>query len=175
REAEQALAYIDMAREQLLARRIQVKGEIQVGGMIEVPAAALCLNHFIRYLDFVSIGTNDLIQYALAVDRVDHQVAHLYDPLHPAVLRLIYEIITQATKANVPVSVCGEMAGDIRLTRLLIGMGLTQFSMHPSQLLDIKELILKSNHEACKKQVRSIVRGFEPTRIEKAMKQLHTD
>lgn len=175
REAEQALAYIDMAREQLAAKRIYIKGEVQIGGMIEVPAAALCLTHFLKYLDFVSIGTNDLIQYALAVDRVDHQVAHLYDPLHPAVLRLIYEIITQANKANVPVSVCGEMAGDIRLTRLLLGMGLTQFSMHPSQLLDIKELLLKTDFEACKKQVRSIVRGFEPARIEKAMKQLHAD
>lgn len=175
REAEQALAYIDMAREQLAAKRIHIKGEVEIGGMIEVPAAALCLTHFLKYLDFVSIGTNDLIQYALAVDRVDHQVAHLYDPLHPAVLRLIYEIISQANKANVPVSVCGEMAGDIRLTRLLLGMGLTQYSMHPSQLLDIKELLLKTDFEACKKQVRSIVRGFEPARIEKAMKQLHAD
>lgn len=175
REAEQALAYVDMAREQLAAKRIYVKGKVQIGGMIEVPAAALCLNHFLKYLDFVSIGTNDLIQYTLAVDRVDHQVAHLYDPLHPAVLRLIYEIITQADKADVPVSVCGEMAGDLRLTRLLLGMGLTQYSMHPSQLLDIKELLLKTDFEACRKQVRSIVRGFEPARIEKAMKQLLAD
>lgn len=172
REAQQALAYIDLAREQLASRRIYVKTEVPIGGMIEVPAAALTMGHFVRYLDFVSIGTNDLIQYALAVDRVDHQVAHLYDPLHPAILRLVYEVITQAEKAEVPVSVCGEMAGDVRLTRLLLGMGLVNFSMHTSQLLDVKELLLKTDFETVQKQVKSMTRSFEPEKIEKLMKQL---
>ena len=141
--------------------------------MIEVPAAALALPLFLKYLDFISIGTNDLIQYTLAVDRVDHQVAHLYDPLHPAILRLIFEIITCANKANVPISVCGEMAGDVRLTRLLLGMGLAQYSMHTSQLLDVKELLLKTHYEPTQKLVKKITRGFEPEKIEEVMRQLH--
>ncbi|HEX5487283.1 MAG TPA: putative PEP-binding protein, partial [Limnobacter sp.] len=123
-------------------------------------------------LDFVSIGTNDLIQYVLAVDRVDHQVAHLYDPLHPAILRLVYEVIQAANKAQAPVSVCGEMAGDIRLTRLLLGMGLTQYSMHPAQLLDVKELLLKTDFDATQKLVKRIVRGFDPDKIEEVMREL---
>jgi phosphotransferase system enzyme I (PtsI) len=123
----------------------------------------------------VSIGTNDLIQYTLAVDRVDHQVAHLYDPLHPAVLRLVYEVISSAEKAGVPVSVCGEMAGDIRLTRLLLGMGLTQYSMHPSQLLDVKELLLKTDFEATQKLVKKVTRTFDIDKIDALMRQLHED
>ncbi len=174
-EVEQALIYIQLAYEQLAARKIYVKHKVQIGGMIEVPAAALSLTHFLRFLDFISIGTNDLIQYTLAVDRVDHQVAHLYDPLHPAILRLIYEVIAQADKNQIPVSVCGEMAGDLRLTRLLLGMGLTLFSMHPSQLLDIKELLLKTEFDTTQKLVRSICRGFEPEKIAKVMTQLAVD
>jgi phosphoenolpyruvate-protein phosphotransferase (PTS system enzyme I) len=175
RETQQALAYIAMAREQLIERRIQVSQAVPIGGMIEVPAAALSLPHFLKHLNYVSIGTNDLIQYTLAVDRVDHQVAHLYDPLHPAVLRLVYEVITTAQKAGAEVSVCGEMAGDIRLTRLLLGMGLTQYSMHPSQLLDVKELLLKSNFESTQKQVKRQMRHFEIDKIDTLMRQLHAD
>jgi phosphoenolpyruvate-protein phosphotransferase (PTS system enzyme I) len=175
RETKQALAYIDMAREQLLERRFQANQAVPIGGMIEVPAAALSLPHFLSYLDYVSIGTNDLIQYTLAVDRVDHQVAHLYDPLHPAVLRLVYEVISSAEKAGVPVSVCGEMAGDIRLTRLLLGMGLTQYSMHPSQLLDVKELLLKTDFEATQKLVKKVTRTFDIDKIDALMRQLHED
>ena len=175
RETRQALAYIDMAREQLLERRFQANQAVPIGGMIEVPAAALSLPHFLSYLDYVSIGTNDLIQYTLAVDRVDHQVAHLYDPLHPAVLRLVYEVISSAEKAGVPVSVCGEMAGDIRLTRLLLGMGLTQYSMHPSQLLDVKELLLKTDFEATQKLVKKVTRTFDIDKIDALMRQLHED
>jgi phosphotransferase system enzyme I (PtsI) len=175
RETKQALAYIDMAREQLLERRFQVTQAVPVGGMIEVPATALSLPHFLKYLDYVSIGTNDLIQYTLAVDRVDHQVAHLYDPLHPAVLRLVFEVISSAEKAGVPVSVCGEMAGDIRLTRLLLGMGLTQYSMHPSQLLDVKELLLKTDFEATQKLVKKVTRTFDIDKIDALMRQLHED
>ncbi|WP_288108167.1 phosphoenolpyruvate--protein phosphotransferase [Limnobacter sp.] len=171
-ETQQALTYIDMAREQLLERRFQLGEPVPVGGMVEVPAVALSMPCFLKYLDFVSIGTNDLIQYVLAVDRVDHQVAHLYDPLHPAILRLVYEVIQAANKAQAPVSVCGEMAGDIRLTRLLLGMGLTQYSMHPAQLLDVKELLLKTDFDATQKLVKRIVRGFDPDKIEEVMREL---
>ena len=164
-----------MAREQLLERRFQANQAVPVGGMIEVPAAALSLPHFLNYLDYVSIGSNDLIQYTLAVDRVDHQVAHLYDPLHPAILRLVYEIISSADKAGVPVSVCGEMAGDVRLTRLLLGMGLTQYSMHPSQLLDVKELLLKTDFATTQKLVKKITRTFDIDKIDELMGQLRND
>jgi phosphotransferase system enzyme I (PtsI) len=175
KEAQQALYYIDMAKQQLADRRVQAAASVPIGGMIEVPAAALSLMSFLKYLNFVSIGTNDLIQYTLAVDRADHQVAHLYDPLHPAVLRLMYEVITLAQKAGVDVSVCGEMAGDVRLTRLLLGMGLTQYSMHPSQLLDVKELLLKTSYEVTQKLVKRQMRNFELDKIELLVRQLHTD
>ena len=108
---------------------------IEIGGMIEIPAAALALPIFMRRLNFLSIGTNDLIQYTLAIDRTDDAVAHLYDPLHPAVLTLVAGTIQTATRGGIPVAVCGEMAGDLQLTRLLLGLGLRNFSMHPSQLL----------------------------------------
>jgi phosphoenolpyruvate-protein kinase (PTS system EI component) len=112
--------------------------------MIEIPAAALALGVFLQKLDFLSIGTNDLIQYTLAIDRTDEAVAHLYDPLHPAVLRLIAHTIQAAQRAGLPVAVCGEMAGDPKLTRLLLGMGLRQFSMHPAQILEVKQEVLMS-------------------------------
>lgn len=174
-ETQQSLAYIRMAQEQLSERRIHLPGGVPVGGMVEVPAVALSLPYFLKHLDFASIGTNDLIQYVLAVDRVDHQVAHLYDPLHPAILRLVSEIISSSHKAQVPVSVCGEMAGDVRLTRLLLGMGLTQYSMHSSQLLDVKELLLKTEFEPTQKLVRRITRGFDPAKIESVMRELYED
>jgi phosphotransferase system enzyme I (PtsI) len=112
--------------------------------MIEVPAAAVCADQFARYMDFLSIGTNDLIQYTLAIDRVDDEVNYLFDPLHPAVLTLIHYTIRAGQKANIPVSLCGEMAGDARYTRLLLGLGLTEFSMHPTGLLEIKKVIQDS-------------------------------
>jgi phosphotransferase system enzyme I (PtsI) len=112
--------------------------------MIEIPAAALALPMFVRRMDFLSIGTNDLIQYTLAIDRVDYEVAHLYNPLHPAVLQLIGMTIAAGQKAGIDVAVCGEMAGDIKLTRLLLGMGLREFSMHPAQLLSVKQEILNA-------------------------------
>jgi phosphotransferase system enzyme I (PtsI) len=113
--------------------------------MIEIPAAALALPMFVKRMDFLSIGTNDLIQYTLAIDRVDYEVAHLYNPLHPAVLQLIAHDHRRRQKAGIDVAVCGEMAGDIKLTRLLLGMGLREFSMHPAQLLAVKQEILNSD------------------------------
>jgi len=131
-EIDQTLSMIEQAKQQLRDRKQKFDEDIPVGAMIEIPAAALALPLFIKRLDFLSIGTNDLIQYTLAIDRVDHEVAHLYDPLHPAVLFLLSTVISQGRKAGIPVSVCGEMAGDLKWTRLLLGMGLLEFSMHPS-------------------------------------------
>ncbi|MEE8208233.1 MAG: phosphoenolpyruvate--protein phosphotransferase [Nitrosomonadaceae bacterium] len=144
-EISQTLRLIERAKESLLDERVPFDADIQIGGMIEIPAAALCLDIFMPTLDFLSIGTNDLIQYTLAIDRTDDAVAHLYDPLHPAVLRLIAHIIRSADHARVPVVVCGEMAGDTLFTRLLLGFGLRQFSMYPTQLLTVKRQVLRSH------------------------------
>jgi phosphotransferase system enzyme I (PtsI) len=171
-EIDQTLMMIEQAKTQLRDARIKFDEEIPVGAMIEVPAAALALPMFIQRLDFMSVGTNDLIQYTLAIDRVDHEVAHLYDPLHPAVLQLLAYTFTACAKANVPVSVCGEMAGDIRLTRLLLGLGLREFSMHPSQLLAVKYEILNSDLKILTPKTRRITRLYEPHAIAEAVAKL---
>jgi len=145
---------------------------IQVGAMIEIPAAALTLPMFVKRMDFLSIGTNDLIQYTLAIDRVDHEVAHLYNPLHPAILYLLSSVISIGAKAKIPVAVCGEMAGDAKLTRLLLGMGLRRFSMHPSQILSVKQEILNSDLSQIVPQARKVLRAVEPAAISEAMRQL---
>ena len=144
-ELKQTIAALNIAKEQLRAEGKKFNDAILVGGMIEIPAAAIALPMFLKTLDFLSIGTNDLIQYTLAIDRTDDTVAHLYDPLHPAVLMLISSVIRQANAAGVPVTVCGEMAGDAELTRLLLGFGLRHFSMHPANLLTVKQRVLMSN------------------------------
>ena len=144
REIRQTLAHIDQARAMLDNRGVAY-GSVQLGAMIEVPAAALSLNLFLKHFDFLSIGTNDLIQYTLAIDRADESVAHLYDPLHPAVLRLVADTIAESRRQGKDVCVCGEMAGDTSLTRLLLGMGLRSFSMHPAQILAVKQEILRSD------------------------------
>jgi phosphotransferase system enzyme I (PtsI) len=140
--------------------------------MIEIPAAALTLPLFIKRLNFLSIGTNDLIQYTLAIDRVDHEVAHLYNPLHPAILQLLAMTIATGAKAGVPVAVCGEVAGDIKLTRLLLGMGLREFSMHPAQLLAVKQEILGSDLAVIEPLTKKILRAYEPLVIAEAMERL---
>lgn len=144
-EISQVLFHVEQAKESLREDGVAFSDTVEVGGMIEVPGAALTVGHLLQKLDFVSIGTNDLIQYTLAVDRGDDAVSHLYDPFHPAVLHLISHVIRTANQADVPVSVCGEMAGDVRLTRLLLALGLRRFSMHPAQLLNVKQIILKSD------------------------------
>ena len=143
-EIEQTLAQLRQAQSELDARGVAY-GQVKIGAMIEIPAAALMVRTFLKYFDFLSIGTNDLIQYTLAIDRADEAVAHLYDPLHPAVLRLIAEVIAAADAAGKSVSVCGEMAGDAGMTRLLLGLGLRSFSMHPAQILAIKQEILRAD------------------------------
>ena len=144
-EIDQSLLMIEQAKAQLREAKKKFDAWIKIGAMIEIPAAALTLPLFIKRLDFLSIGTNDLIQYTLAIDRVDHEVAHLYNPLHPAVLQLVSQTISRANRAGVPVAVCGEMAGDPLLTNLLLGMGLRQFSMHPAQLLAVKQEVLRAD------------------------------
>lgn len=140
-EITQTLRQIELARSELDAAG-QVHGPVKIGAMIELPAAALMLGVFLRHFDFLSLGTNDLIQYTLAIDRADESVAHLYDPLHPAVLQLVAQTIAAAQAAGKGVSVCGEMAGDTRMTRLLLGLGLRTFSMHPAQILAVKKEVL---------------------------------
>lgn len=147
-EVFQVLRLVAEIKQDLRDSGLAFDERLPIGGMIEVPAAAVCADQFARYLDFLSIGTNDLIQYTLAIDRVDNEINYLYDPLHPAVLSLIRNTIHAGRKANIPVSLCGEMAGDSRYTRLLLGLGLTEFSMHPSSLLEVKRAIQDSEVEA---------------------------
>lgn len=174
KEVNQSLHYIGLAKQQLQARGHTLSACVQVGAMVEVPAAALCLPMLTKKMDFLSIGTNDLIQYVLAVDRIDASVAHMYDPLHPAVLRLLQDTITAGRKSGIPISVCGEMAGDVKVTRLLLGMGLRTFSVHASQLLDIKEVVLKTTMGEIEKIVARAVRSQDPVRIASALKQIAT-
>lgn len=172
KEIDETFRLIEKAKQQLHQRGKAFNPNIQVGAMIEIPAAALVLPLFINRFDFLSIGTNDLIQYTLAIDRADHAVAHLYDPLHPAILNLLANIIEQAKRANVPVAVCGEMAGDPALTRLLLALGLTDFSMHFSQLLLVKREILQANVGLLKARVARVLRAYEPEEQAKALERL---
>jgi phosphotransferase system enzyme I (PtsI) len=172
-EIDQTLALISQAKAQLEERGQPYDKDIQIGGMIEIPAAALALPIFMRRLNFLSIGTNDLIQYTLAIDRTDDSVAHLYDPLHPAVLTLVAGTIQTATRGGVPVAVCGEMAGDLQLTRLLLGLGLRNFSMHPSQLLPIKEKILRTNLAEVQTLAQRVLRASDPAKTRELLAKLN--
>ncbi len=172
-EIDQTLRLIENAKQSLREEKITFDEKIQVGGMIEIPAAALSLDIFMRKLDFLSVGTNDLIQYTLAIDRTDDSVAHLYDPLHPAVLRLVAHIIRSASRAKVPVAVCGEMAGDVLFTRLLLGFGLRQFSMHPAQLLRVKQEVLRSNVPVVTPLTHKMLKTDDPVKIHQLLKKLN--
>jgi phosphotransferase system enzyme I (PtsI) len=172
-EVEQMLAAVRQAREMLDDQKIRYDRRIEIGGMIEVPAAALSLPYFLRKLDFLSIGTNDLIQYTLAIDRTDDAVAHLYDPLHPAVLQLISQTIRSAQKARTPVAVCGEMAGDAAMTRLLLGFGLREFSMHPAQLLAIKNEVLRTRIKDVEKAASRMIREHDPLKARTMLAKLN--
>jgi phosphoenolpyruvate-protein phosphotransferase (PTS system enzyme I) len=173
-EIDQTLNMIAQAKSQLREQNVKFDEAVEVGAMIEIPAAALALPMFVKRLDFLSIGTNDLIQYTLAIDRVDYEVAHLYNPLHPAVLSLIAMTIEAGHKAGIDVAVCGEMAGDVKLTRLLLGMGLREFSMHPAQLLAVKQEILASDLTRLVPRTRRILRAMEPAAIAEAVEQLQS-
>lgn len=171
-EIDQTLRLIERAREELRGEKIRFDEGMLVGAMIEVPAAALALGIFRKRVAFLSIGTNDLIQYTLAIDRADEAVVHLYDPLHPAVLKLIGNTIQTATRYRLPVSVCGEMAGDPAFTLLLLGMGLRNFSMHPANILQIKQQVLRADVSELAPRVQRILRMDEHHKIQDAVLKL---
>ncbi|MCB1820608.1 MAG: phosphoenolpyruvate--protein phosphotransferase [Candidatus Competibacteraceae bacterium] len=171
-EVFQVLRLVDETKQELRDRGLAFDERLPIGGMIEVPAAAVCAAQFARYMDFLSIGTNDLIQYTLAIDRVDDEVNYLFDPLHPAVLTLIYHTIRSGQKAGIPVSLCGEMAGDSRYTRLLLGLGLTEFSMHPTGLLEIKKVIQDSHVGQLKEIVRRLLRTTDVGKYAEILKDI---
>ncbi len=156
-EIDQTLDSIKDAKNSLENEKIMFDKNIELGAMIEVPAAALAINIFLEKFDFFSVGTNDLIQYTLAVDRTDDSVSQLYNPLHPAILQLLSRIVLAAKSAGKPIAVCGEMAGDVSLTRLLLGLGLRTLSMHPTNLLQIKNIIMQTNISKIKPLIRKII------------------
>ncbi|MBT8112190.1 MAG: phosphoenolpyruvate--protein phosphotransferase, partial [Gammaproteobacteria bacterium] len=164
-ELVQSLSILEQAKEELISENKDFDENIPVGAMIEVPAAAISANILAKKLDFLSIGTNDLIQYTLAIDRIDDQVNYLYDPLHPSVLKLINITLQAGRRADIPVAMCGEMAGDPRYTRLLLGLGLQEFSAHPSNLLEIKQIINKSKISELEKQAKKILSTTIPNKI----------
>lgn len=171
-EVFQVLKLVEETKQELRERGLAFDERLPVGGMIEVPAAAVCADQFARYMDFLSIGTNDLIQYTLAIDRVDDEVNYLFDPLHPAVLTLIHHTIRAGQKASIPVSLCGEMAGDSRYTRLLLGLGLTEFSMHPTGLLEIKKVIQGSVVSELNATVRRLLRTTDAEKYAEILKDI---
>lgn len=160
-EIRQTLSLIDFARAELDNRGVAY-GMVQIGAMIEIPAAALQVRTFLKYFDFLSIGTNDLIQYTLAIDRADESVAHLYDPCHPAVLRLVADTIAECRRQGKGISVCGEMAGDTQFTRLLLGLGLRSFSMHPAQILAVKQEVLRADASRLEPWAQGVVDSEDP-------------
>ncbi|MDR0214048.1 MAG: phosphoenolpyruvate--protein phosphotransferase [Comamonas sp.] len=163
-EIEQTLAQVRLAQSELDARGV-AHGPVKLGAMIEVPAAALIVRTFLRYFDFLSIGTNDLIQYTLAIDRADETVAHLYDPLHPAVLKLVADVIAEGRAQGKSVCVCGETAGDVGMTRLLLGLGLRSFSMHPAQILVVKQEILRADTRKLAAWAQEVLRSDSPAAL----------
>jgi phosphotransferase system enzyme I (PtsI) len=172
-ELRQTLLLIERAKQSLRVQKIGFNNEIEVGGMIEIPAAALCAEAFAKELDFLSIGTNDLIQYSLAIDRTDDSVSHLYNPLHPAILQLIEITLKAGLKLGKKVSVCGEMAGDSKLTRLLLGLGLRQFSMHPSHILSVKHQVLQSDLVKLVPTARKILSSHDSDKIEPLLQKMN--
>ncbi len=174
-EMQQVLQMIEDIKAELDNKSIDYDSDIQIGGMIEVPASAICADIFAKKLDFLSIGTNDLIQYTMAIDRVNDEVNYLYDPLHPAVLRLIQSTIKAGQKANIPVSMCGEMAGEKEHTRLLLGLGLREFSVHPASLLEVKKIINSTNIGALAKLTRKALNATSGAEINILLQRTHID
>ena len=171
-ELRQCIVHFETAKRQL-AERGEEYGEVSLGCMIEIPSAALTVGSLLKLVDFISIGTNDLIQYTLSVDRGDDSVSHLYQPGHPAVLKLLQHIIRTANRMGKSVSVCGEMAGDSTYTRLLLGMGLRRFSMNPSNLLTIKDIVLRSHTGRLEEESARLMRNEDPEKTDKLIKELN--
>ncbi len=172
-EITQTLNYIAQAKQTLEDKYVPYDRKVEVGGMIEIPAAALAINTFINKLDFLSIGTNDLIQYTLAIDRTDDTVSHLFDPLHPAVLNLLTHVIKACNKAGKPIALCGEMAGDVQFTRLLLGFGLRQLSMHPACLLEVKQQVLRSKLRDIAPLAARMLRAEDPDKARALLARLN--
>lgn len=172
-ELVQVLQIIDECRRELRSEGLDYDPDMPVGAMIEVPAAAVCADLFARRLDFLSIGTNDLIQYTIAIDRIDDEVSYLYDPLHPAVLRLIQVTIDAGRRAGIPVAMCGEMAGDALYTRLLLGLGLREFSVHPNALLEVKQAIHETHIGHSRKLAHRFMRAVRTSTRDAIMKEIN--
>ena len=172
-EIEQVLDIIAEIKVDLDVNGIPYNKKLPIGCMIEVPAAAICADIFANRLDFLSIGTNDLIQYTMAIDRVNDEVNYLYDPLHPAVLRLINMVLQAGRDANIPAAMCGEMAGDKRNTRLLLGLGLREFSVHPANLLEVKETITESNIDHLQTLAQQALFARTSTEVALIMEQMN--
>ena len=172
-EVRQCLIHLDTAQRQL-AERGETFGTVSVGCMIEIPSAAMTVGSILKLTDFISIGTNDLIQYILSVDRGDDSVSHLYQPGHPAVLKMLQHIIRTANRMEKSVSICGEMAGDTAYTRMLLGMGLRRFSMNPNNLLPVKNIILHSNTALLETETAKILRSEDSEKTEKLLKLLNS-
>ena len=172
-EINQTLQFIAAAKQSLDDAGIPYNNQVKIGGMIEIPAAALALNVFAKKLDFLSIGTNDLIQYTLAIDRTDEEVAHLYDPLHPAVLHLLSHVIGTCNKLGVPIAGCGEMAGEPTYTRLLLGLGLRQFSMFSAQVPSVKQRVLTTSLPEIAGLTQKIMRADDPLKIRELLDKLN--
>lgn len=171
-EIEQVRALTLSAARDLRSEGFEIADHIEIGAMIEVPAAALALPRLIKHIDFVSVGTNDLVQYLLAADRNNDALGDLYSPLHPAVLRLLHEIVTLGRRTHTPVTVCGEMAGDLHFTRLLLALGLTDFSMHPSSLLEVRGAIRECDHGALRRRAPALLRAADRAGIQRLLEQL---
>jgi phosphotransferase system enzyme I (PtsI) len=171
-ELDQVLELIEEAKIILKKKKITFDKNIAIGAMIEVPAAALAADAFAKKLDFLSIGTNDLIQYTLALDRIDDEVNYLYNPLHPAVIKLIHMTIKAGKDAGIPVSMCGEMASDTKYTRLLLGLGLEYFSVQANALLEIKHIILNSNLKKLQPAANTILKAYDSDEIKSRVEQL---
>ena len=172
-EVDQALLLIEQAKRSLDDDGIAYDRSVPVGGMVEIPAAALALGLLTKRLDFLSVGTNDLIQYMLAIDRTDDTVAHLYDPLHPAILTVLAHVFDTAAKSKIPVAICGEMAGELELTRLLLALGLRRFSMHSAHLLDVKQRVLKTSVEDIRPIGRRMLRATEPAKLKSLLEKIN--
>ena len=171
-ELKQCLTHLETACRQLIERE-ETFSEVSTGCMIEIPSAALTVSSLLKLVDFISIGTNDLIQYTLSVDRGDDAVSYLYQPAHPAVLRLLAHIIRTANRMNKTVSLCGEMAGDTTFTRLLLGMGLRSFSMNTNNLLAVKDIVIHSHIDRLEQEILRILRNEDPDKADKLLKQLN--
>jgi phosphotransferase system enzyme I (PtsI) len=163
-EVTQVVELVRRIQHEFTQQGVDFDPAMPIGGMIEVPAAAVYADGFARVLDFLSIGTNDLIQYTLAIDRVNEEVSYLYEPLNPGVLRLIQMAIRAADAAERPIAMCGEMAGDVRYTRLLLGLGLRVFSVHPSVLLEVKQAIAGTRLDDARAVVARALRTADPQR-----------